>query len=299
VIDLAGVFAPAVTPFDVATGDADIVAMRANVRRWLEAPLRGILLFGSTGEGVFLDEDERDRLLQATRDAMPADRLLLAGVASESTRGAIHLCRTAATSGADAVLVQPPAYYRPQMTPEALREHFLAVAEASPVPVLLYQVPSRFSSIELSAGLVGELARHENVAGIKDSSGDLKTLSAYVEACAGRCAVLAGSGAVLYGALEVGASGGVLALALLAPRQCAEIVSLRASGAGGRAGAVQERVAPLHRAVVGELGIPGIKKALDLLGAAGGPPRPPLLPLKPRLEPSVRAALVSAGLLET
>jgi 4-hydroxy-2-oxoglutarate aldolase len=210
----------------------------------------------------------------------------------------VRLCRDAAAAGADAVLVQSPAYYRPLLTPEALRTHFSVVADASPVPVVLYQVPPRFSGMELPAGLVGELALHGNVVGIKDSSGDLRTLSGYVEACGSRCAVLAGSGAVLYGALEVGAVGGVLAVSLLAPHPCADIVRLRAAGEGARAGALQERVAPLHRTVVGELGIPGIKRALDLLGAAGGPPRPPILPLRPRMEAGLREALATAGLLE-
>lgn len=298
-LSLDGVFAPAATPFDRVTGEAEVVALRANVRAWMRAPLAGVVLFGSTGEGVLLDEDERVRLLEATRELVDGGRLLLAGTGAESTRATIRLCRAAAAAGADAVLVQPPAYYRPQMTPEALRDHFTAVAEASPVPVVLYQVPPRFSGVELPPGLVGELSRHPNVAGIKDSSGDLKSVAALVDACPRGCAVLAGSGAVLYGAMEVGAVGGILGVAVLMPEECAAIHRAFRGGDLARAGRIQERVAPLHKRVVADLGVPGVKAALDLLGLHGGPPRSPLKPLRPKETETVRDALAAARLLES
>jgi 4-hydroxy-2-oxoglutarate aldolase len=165
------------------------------------------------------------------------------------------------------------------------------------VPVVLYQVPPQFSGVELPAGLVGELARHENIAGIKDSTGDLKTLGAFIDACGRKCAVLVGSGAALFGALEIGATGGVLAVSLLAPRECTEIYRLHKEGELAAAGRLQERVAPVHRAVVGKLGVAGIKAGLDLLGLAGGPPRPPLKPLREKEREVVRSALQGAALL--
>ncbi|HET6230248.1 MAG TPA: dihydrodipicolinate synthase family protein [Longimicrobiaceae bacterium] len=293
-MDLNGVFAPATTPFDPVTGDADVIAMRANVRAWLSAPLAGIVLFGSTGEGLLVDDDERAALLEGTRELVDGGRLLLAGTGAESTRATIRLSREAARHGADAVLVQPPSYYRPAMTAEALRDHFTAVADASPVPVILYQVPPQYTGIELQAGLVGELAKHDNIAGIKDSSGDLKTLGALVDACGSRCAVLAGSGAVFYGALETGARGGVLAVSLLAAVECADIHRLFRAGEFGAAGRIQERVAPLHRAVVGGMGVAGVKAAMDALGLRGGAPRPPLKPLRAKEMEAVRTALDAA-----
>jgi 4-hydroxy-2-oxoglutarate aldolase len=294
-VELKGVFAPATTPFDPETGDVDVVAMRANVRRWMQAPLSGVVLFGSTGEGLLLEDGERAALLEGTREVVEGGRLLLAGTGAESTRTAIRLARDAARYGADAVLVHAPAYYRPQMTPEALRDHFAAVADGSPVPVLLYQVPPQYSGVELPAGLVRELAKHPNVAGIKDSSGDLKTLAALVDACEGRAAVLAGSGAVFYGALEVGAAGGILAVSLLVPGEACAIHDHYRAGRLADAGRVQERVAPLHRAVVGALGVAGVKAGMDALGMRGGAPRPPLKPLRARDAEAVRAALAAAG----
>ena len=296
-MELSGVFAPATTPFDPVTGDADVVSLRANVRRWLEAPLRGIVLFGSTGEGVLLDEEEKARLAEATREVVDAGRLLLCGTGAESTRAAIRQTRRAAEAGADAVLVQPPSFYKPLMTAAALRDHYLAVADASPVPVVLYQVPPRFSGIELEPGLVAEVARHPNVAGIKDSSGDLRTLGALVDACHGACRVLAGSGNVLYAALETGAVGGILAVALLVPRECAELCAAFGEQRFGDAGRLQERIGPLHKEVVGTLGIPGIKAALDILGMHGGPPRPPIQPLRRRDEGRLTDVLAAAGIL--
>jgi 4-hydroxy-2-oxoglutarate aldolase len=272
------------------------VALRRNVRAWIETPLAGLVLFGSTGEGLLLDEDERQRLLEGTRELMEG-RPLLAGAGAESTRATVRLARAAAEAGADAVLVHPPSYYRPAMTAEALRDHFVAVADASPVPVVLYQVPPQFSGIELNTGLVGELARHPNIAGIKDSTGDLKTLGAFVDACGRRCAVLVGSGAALFGALEMGATGGILAVSLLAPRPCTEVYRLHAAGDLASAGRLQERIGPTHRAIVGKWGVPGIKAALDMLGMVGGAPRPPLKPLRDRDRAAVRAALVEGGLL--
>src|SRR5215218_7862286 len=293
-MDLSGVFAPATTPFDRVTGEADAVAMRANLRRWLRAPLAGVVLFGSTGEGPLLDEDEKARLTEASRPVVDGGRLLLAGTGAESTRATIRATHAVAEAGADAVLVQPPSYYRPLMTPEALRDHYAAVADASPVPVILYQVPPRFSGVELPAGLVGELAKHPNIIGIKDSHGDLKTLAALVDACGRNAQVLAGSGAVLYGALEAGAAGGILAVALLAPAECAELCHAFTEERFADAGRIQERLAPLHRAIVADLGISGMKAALEELGIHGGPTRPPLKPLREKDRPKVRTALAAA-----
>jgi len=294
---LSGVLAPVTTPFDPETGDVDVIAFRANLRRWSGEGIDGFVLFGSTGEGLFLDDDERRLLLAAGRDVLPPGTPILAGAGAESTRATIRLCRLVAREGADAVLVHPPAYYRPQMTAEALREHFRAVADASPVPVVLYHVPPRFSGMPLEPGLVAELVRHGNVAGIKDSTGDLANLARLADLCGERAAVLVGSGSILYGALEAGAVGGILGVALLDPGGCEEIVRKFREGDHAGAGAAQERVDRLNRAVVGALGVPGIKRALDLLGMAGGPPRPPLLRLRERDIAAVESALRAAGVL--
>ena len=141
-VDFSGTFLPVTTPFDPVTGDVDVIAFRANLRSWFESPIRGILVAGSTGESVFLDEDERVTLLEAARDVVPQDAVIIAGTGTESTRHTIRMTQQAADAGAEAVLVSPPAFYRGAMSPEILARHYGAVADASPVPVLIYQVPA-------------------------------------------------------------------------------------------------------------------------------------------------------------
>lgn len=290
-MDLSGILIPAATPFDAVTGEVDVVAFRSNLRRWLESSVRGVVIGGSTGEAVLLDRDERASLLEAARDLVPDDRLLVAGTGAESTRETRRLTRDAAERGVDAVLVQPPAFYRGQMTPEALRDHYRAVADDSPVPVILYQVPLRFSTVELVSGLVADLSQHGNVVGIKDSRGDLEALGTLLEAVRSGFQVLVGSGSALYASLEVGAVGGILGVANLLPGETAELHEAFASGRMPEAGRLQEAVGPVHTRVVGGLGVPGVKAALDLLGYRGGDPRPPLPSLRDRERDEVRRAI--------
>lgn len=297
-MDLSGVFIPSATPFDPVTGDLDVVGVRANLRRWLEHPVRGIVLCGSTGEAVFLDTSERGALVEAARDVVPADRLLLVGTGVESTRGTVALCRMAAERGADAVMVQPPAFFRPSMTPAVLRDHYLAVADASPVPVVIYQVPPRFSTVEVVSGLVAELSAHGNIVGIKDSRGDLEGIGELVRGCRAGFQVLSGSGLGFFAALEVGAVGGILGVANVAPGIAAGVFHGAREGDGPEAGRLQEILDPLHREIVAARGVAGVKAALDLLGLRGGRPRPPLAPLPEGDRGHVRGVLAAAGLLQ-
>ena len=297
-IDLGGSFLPVTTPFDPVTGDVDVVAFRSNLRRWFEHPVAGILISGSTGESVFLDEEERRTLVEAASDIVPQDRVVIAGTGAESTRHTVRLSEEAAVAGAEAVLVSPPAYYKGAMTPSVLARHFRTVADASPVPVLIYQVPLRLSTLDLPTGLVAELSQHPNIVGIKDSRGKLDLVGELVEQTDDDFQVLVGSGAILYGALEMGAAGGIMAVGLMAPADAAEISVAFAEGRSGDAGRAQERIAPVHTRIVGGMGVPGIKAALDLLDYRGGDPRPPLERASEEQAYDVRAILEGAGLLE-
>jgi len=297
-MQLQGAFLPVTTPFDPTTGDVDVDAFRANLARWFEHPLAGVLVGGSTGESVFLEEDETAALLAAAEEALPVDATIIAGTGAESTRTAIRWAKEAAAGGADAVLVSPPAYYRTAMTPEVLVRHYTAVADASPVPVIIYQVPLRMSTLDLPTGLLVELSHHDNIVGIKDSRGKLELVGELVEACADDFQVLVGSGALLDGALGVGAAGGIVAVGLMATAEAAEIYQAFTEGDTARSGQIQERIAPVHNQIVGGMGVPGIKRALDLLGYRGGEPRPPLAPLAPGREDEIRDILAGAGLLE-
>lgn len=293
-VDVAGVLVPCTTPFDPVTGDVDLVGFRANVRSFLAHPVRGIVVGGSTGEAVLLDEDERMVLLQGARDLVPDDRLVVAGTGAESTRTTIRRCEESAGMGADAVLVQPPAFYRGAMTDAALLEHYRAVAAASPIPVILYQVPLRMSTLEFSSSLVADLAKIANVVGIKDSRGSLELVAEWVDRTPDTFQVLVGSGAILYGGLEVGAVGGVLAVANLAPGPASAIHAAHRAGDSAEAGRMQELVAPVHVEIVAGMGVPGVKAGLDLLGLRGGDPRLPLRPLPDRDRDNVVEVLAAA-----
>lgn len=292
---IRGLLLPVTTPFDPVTGDSAPVHFRENLRRWATQGVDGFVLFGSTGEGVLLDEEEKRGLVAYARDVAPG-LTLVAGAGAESTRQVVRLAIAMAEAGADAVIVQPPSYYGGTLPPEALRDHFQAIADASPVPVILYNIP-KYTHVTMEAGLVQELARHENVVGIKDSSGDQKRLAEFTEVCADACAVFVGSGTLMFAGLELGAAGGILAVGLLAPELCARILQLHGADRKPEAGRLQERIAPVHREIVTRLGVPGIKAALDLLGYAGGAPRSPLRPLRSRERDAVSTILRQTGLI--
>jgi len=279
------------------TGDVDVIAFHANLRHWFEHPISGVLVGGSTGEAVLLDEHERVTLLEAARDVVPEHALIIAGTGTESTRHTIRLTQQAADAGAEAVLVSPPAFFKGAMSHEILKRHYTAVADASPIPVLVYQVPLRLSTLEFPTRLVAELSGHPNIVGIKDSRGQLGSLVELVEACEDDFQVLVGSGALLYAALEIGAVGGIVAVGLMAPAEAAEISVAFREGRSGDAGRQQEQIAPVNNQIVGGMGAPGIKAALDMLGLRGGDPRPPLAPLPEDGIEQVRTILDAANLL--
>ena len=293
-MELKGILAATTTPFDAATGDVDVSGFRRNARFLLDTPLAGLVLFGSTGEGVLVDPDERSELLNVAR-TMLGDRLLLAGTGAESTRATIRLCRAAAAAGADAVLVHPPGYFRSLMTATALLEHYVAVADASPIPVVLYQVPVPFRAVELDLPLIARLSRHPNIIGVKDSTGDVAALRELQRTCADGFALIVGTAAVLRDALDAGACGGILALAAIAPNECTEIWRLQQAGEREPAARVQGVATPLHQAIVARFGVPGVKAALDLLGLAGGPPRSPLRSLGPAERAMIEVAIKAAA----
>lgn len=244
---------------------------------------------------MLLDAAERLNLWTAAREAAP-DLLLIAGTGAESTRTTLRMCRAAGQAGASAVLVQPPAFYRGAMTREALRDHYHAVADGSPVPVIVYQVPLRMSTLDLPTALLADLSTHPNIAGVKDSRGKLELLREVVDATADGFQVLVGSGALLQSALEAGAVGGILGVANILPDSCAAIHAAHVRGDAAEAARIQTRVAPVHTGIVGGMGVPGVKYALDLVGRAGGAPRSPLRPLGEPGRVEVVRLLGEAGL---
>jgi 4-hydroxy-2-oxoglutarate aldolase len=273
----AGIFPPLTTPFDPRTGDIAPVQFRENIERLLTQGVDGVVVSGSTGEAALLDADEQRRLVGIAREAMTDGGWLIVGTGAESTRETIALSQAAAAAGADAVLVRPPSYYSAALTPATLALHFRAVADASPVPVIVYNIP-KYTHLALAPALLQELASHERIIGVKDSSGDPKSVAAY-RAAVPRWTVLVGGASLLFTALELGCQGGIVGVACFAPALCLQLVRDFERGDRAAARAVQERITPLDKEIVGKLGPAGVKAAMDAVGLHGGPVRAPLAPL--------------------
>ena len=289
-VNLSGVYPPMATPFD-ANGDVDPPAIRSNISRWLDAGVRGIVALGSNGEAPLLDERESDVVIGAAREAIPRDRLLLAGTGRESTRGTIDASRRAAALGADAVLVRTPSYFKPRMTTDAFVAHYAAVADATPVPVLLYNYPA-VTGVTFAPEAVRRLAQHPNISGIKETTVDAAQIAAYVDAASGEdFSVLAGSAPGFYAALCLGARGAILAAACVVPRLCVRLFEAFERGDHGAARELQRRLIPIAVAVTSVHGVPGLKAAMQLAGYVGGRPRAPLSAASPDAVASLRAAL--------
>ena len=293
-VDLDGIFPPIPTPFVDEAVAYD--HLKENVRRWSRTGIRGFVVLGSNGEYPLLDEAEKERVVAAVVEAAPAGMPVIAGTGCESTRATIALTRSCAAAGAHAALVVSPHYYGGRMTDAALGAHYRTVADASPVPILLYNVP-KFTGLNLSAALVAELSHHSNIVGIKDSAGNVSQLGDYLNRVERDFKVLVGTAGVLYGALSLGCCGGILALANVAPQQCVQIQSSVAAGDHQAAAALQRRMIPLNTAVTATYGIPGLKAALDRLGYFGGEPRRPLLASSEAERGAIDAILHQAGLL--
>ncbi|NUO63434.1 MAG: dihydrodipicolinate synthase family protein [Gemmatimonadaceae bacterium] len=290
---LGGVLSPVVTTFrEDETLDRD--AFLTNVRQHLADGVHGIVVCGSSGEAALLDEEERGDLVAWAREAVPKERWLVAGCGGESTRNVVRRSREAARRGADAVLVVAPHYYLGAMTRDALLGHFRRVADESPLPVILYNIP-KYAHLTLEPALVAELGKHENIIGLKDSSGDLELLGKYVDlAQSDSFTVLTGSGTTFHPALQRGARGGILAVSLfVAPIATKVYECAVGSGRGDAATArrAQDQLTPLAAQIVNGLGVAGIKSALDQVGLRGGKVRAPLLPLSPADEARVAELL--------
>jgi 4-hydroxy-2-oxoglutarate aldolase len=293
--EYTGVLIPVPTPF---RGDAVATdRLRANLGRWLETPLDGYVLLGSTGEFPLLSEAERDAVLVAAREAIPRDRAMVAGTGSNSTLLTIRQTQRAGEIGADAAIVITPHYFTKGFSsPAAQVRHYLAVAEASPIPILVYNFPVN-TGINLDPDTVARIAEHPNVCGIKDSSGNIPQAAQIIHLTPKSFHVLVGAAAALLPSLAIGASGGILALATIAAREFCEIYALARQGRWEEAKELAARMMLADRGVSGKHGIGGLKAALDLQGLYGGPCRAPLsTPDGDGIE-DIKETLASAGLL--
>ena len=272
---MSGLFLPITTPF-TANGDLDLNALQRNIAKWNDTGIAGYVMLGSTGERVHLNKKEYEQVIATSREAIPNELLLIAGAGQHSTRLTIdEISEVNAIGGVDGVLVLTPHFYRPAITQQLLEDHYRTLADASPVPVILYSMPP-FTGVKIEPATVGRLSSHENIIGIKDSSADVAGLKQTVDQVDDGFAVLTGNGTILDQAMQAGACGAVLAVGCVAPHLAADIINAVRDGDFEMAAKLQEKLTPLAAAVTTHYGIGGLKAALDLSGYEGGFVRAPL-----------------------
>jgi 4-hydroxy-2-oxoglutarate aldolase len=295
-LEIKGVFPPIPTPFD-ADGNIMYDKVKSNIAKWLEAGLQGFVVLGTNGEYVMQTDDEKAKLFETARQAIPSDKFFFAGTGCESTRATIALTKRAAEIGADAVMVVTPHYYKSQINYGTLVNHYRIVADASPKPVLIYNMPPS-TGIDMDAATVIELAKHPNIIGIKDSSGNVTKYAEILRSVRPDFALLAGSGSYLYASMMVGAKGAVAALANVAPRPLLELYNLIITGQHDKARELQYKLMPLNSAVTTRYSVPGLKAALNMLdGFDGGFPRLPLRPLGEEQQKEIRQLMKDVGVI--
>jgi 4-hydroxy-2-oxoglutarate aldolase len=293
-INLSGVLLPITTPF-MANEDVDIKALKANINRWNTTGIAGYVVLGSTGERVNLDEREYLEVMETAREGVPETMTFIVGAGQQSTRGTIAEIERAAKAGAEAVLVITPHYYRPAITQQALFEHYIAVAGAVSVPVILYSMPD-LTGIKIEPDTAARLSEHKNIIGLKDSSNDVAKMRETVQMVTEDFAVTVGNGTVFCEALEAGARGGILAVGCVGPELCLEIYRAVKAGENDRASSLQEKLTPLARAVTKTYGIGGLKAAMEMAGYIGGGVRAPLRPASEEGRAEIEQLLRDAAL---
>jgi 4-hydroxy-2-oxoglutarate aldolase len=288
-MQLTGVLAPLPTPFD-ESGSVDLDRLKVAIPRWIRSPLTGVVVLGTNGEAGLLTDSEAAAVIEAARALVPRGRTLIAGTAREATHEAIAAARQAAALGVDAVLVRTPCFFKGQMNGPAFERHYTAIADASPVPVLLYNFTAA-TGVNLQPETVSRLATHPNIIGMKESGSDIGQVADLVAMTPPGFAMLAGSATTFYSALCAGVSGGILALAALLPEACVRLFELVRAEQLDDARALQRQLLPLARLISIGHGVPGLKAALLLTGVDVGFPRLPLVPVNDSAVAALRAAL--------
>jgi len=294
-IDLHGIFPPITTPFSAGKVAHD--KMASNVEKWNRTGLKGYVVLGSNGEYVCLSEEEKRAVVDTVVQAAADEMLIIAGTGCESTTETLRLTEDCAKLGAHAALVVTPHYYAGRMKEAALIKHFSELADHSPIPILIYNVP-KFTHINMAAEFVARLSKHPNIIGIKDSSGNVIQLGELLNGVAKDFSVMVGTAGVLFSALTIGCVGGVCALANVAPEACVKIFDLVKANDLDAARELQLKMIPVNQAVTATYGVPGLKTAMDMLGYFGGDPRLPLLPSSEQERSEIKNILKKADLLK-
>ncbi|NLO58413.1 MAG: dihydrodipicolinate synthase family protein [Synergistaceae bacterium] len=289
-----GIFAPIATAFD-ASGEVDYSVFAENTVSFGATKLSGLVVLGSNGEFTLLSHEEKVKLVETARNHLPADKMVIAGTGCESFRETLQLTKESAAVGADVALVVTPNYYKKDMNEAALGKFYTMLADASPIPVMIYNMPGN-SGVNVPSSLTLKLAAHPNITGIKDSGGNIVQISEVLAKAPEGFSVFAGSGSYLLATLLLGGVGGTLAVANVVPNYCAEIQENFGKGDLEKARKMQLALLPLNAAVTSRFGIGGMKAAMDMVGFKGGLPRLPILPAGEETRKEIARILKELGI---
>jgi 4-hydroxy-2-oxoglutarate aldolase len=288
-VKLHGIFPPLTTPF-VSDGSVSLSHLRDNIKRYNQTRLAGYAINGSTSESVLLRWDEVYRIWETAREAAAPNKTMIAGTGAESTAETIEHTNRAASLGYAVALVRTPSFYKPAMSEDALAGHYLRVADAARIPILIYSVPI-FTHVTVEAPLIARVSKHANIVGMKDSSGNVQGVADIIAAAPKHFQTLVGSASTLYESLEKGAVGAILALACAFPELCVEIYECARAGERAKAHSLAQKLIAPAKMFGPQYGIAGLKYALDQLGYFGGSPRAPLLPVGESAQREIDALL--------
>ena len=291
---LSGVFAPITTPFH-EQGDLLLEKLSSNIQRLNQSRLRGYLVLGTNGEFRSLSNHEQMEALKTVVKTASSEKVIMAGTGAELTKVSIELCHQAAEIGAHYGSLITPFFFAKKMTDKALIQHFVQVADQSPIPVLLYNNPG-VTGVTISTAVIKEVSSHPKIVGMKDSSPG--NLSAYILNAQPRFSLMAGSANFFFTGLLMGAVGGVLSLADAFPEPCCKLYDLGVNGQLKEGRELQFQLMELNQKVSGKFGVAGVKAAMDFAGFYGGPPRSPLAPLTAEEKKKLSEELKASGFLK-
>jgi len=280
-----------VTPF--TNGQLDLDTLKKLVEWHVEQGTHGLVPVGTTGESPTLSHSEHDMVVATVVEASNGRLPVVAGAGSNNTAETVRLVKAAKVAGASAALVVTPYYNKPSQ--RGLIAHYTAAADCG-LPIIIYNIPGR-SIIDMTPETMGELAKHEMIAGVKDSSGDVGRVLAQRITCGHDFIQMTGEDMQALGHHAMGGLGCISVTANVAPKLCAEFQNALAAGDYKTALAYQDRLMPLHQAIFTEPGVVGAKYAMSLLGLCSEEVRSPLTGLLDATKAKMRAAMVHAGLL--
>ncbi|WP_441242306.1 4-hydroxy-tetrahydrodipicolinate synthase [Tardiphaga sp. 768_D3_N2_1] len=287
-----GSYTALVTPFK--DGALDEAGFRALVSWQIAEGSNGLVPVGTTGESPTLSHEEHYKVVEWCIDEAKGRAPVIAGAGSNSTKEAVALAKHAEKAGADAVLVVTPYYNKP--TQEGMYQHFKAVNDAIGIPIIIYNIPPR-SVVDMSVDTMARLYELKNIAGVKDATADLARVSKQRHAMGPDFIQMSGEDMTALAYMAAGGHGCISVTANVAPKLCADLMSLVLKGDYAGALKIQDRLTPLHDTIFKEPGLAGAKHGLALLGRIKEEVRLPLLTVTPPTGKVIRDAMVFAGLI--